>query len=349
MEKHQRWTEEEHQELMSLMKEEPSLTYGELAHRMTEKYNQLFTMDAVRNRIRRTKKNKIGYADRKNIKENIDDYIEHLIEAQEKLQEFDDRQTTVTIDIDDDRPIGLAFHGDWHAGGLYTNHKQMIKDFEVMRDTDGLYNVAMGDYADNYTQNSHKGGIYDQIANPDKQKEMVRHLFKTYLGEDNLAVIKGNHDNWEYKETGEDYIKYLARIIESPYLWYGGEINLRLGNQVYKIHAHHTYQGTSALNTTNSQRRLFDVTHADVIALGHLHWNESHSKSSGGKDTVWMRTGTYKYTDDYSQWIGGFKGDHRVPMVILYPNEKKVLGFRDMYDGIKHLKIVRNEVTAGLK
>lgn len=347
MEKHTTWTSKEEEKLVQLLKQYPDQTYQFIASKLTEKYNTLFTSEAVRKKVRRTQKNKIGYLDRKNETDTVQDYLNLLIKSQEELQRFDDRQTSITLDIDDDKPIGICFTGDWHVGGLYTDHKQMLKDFAMMRNTDGLYNVSMGDYADNYTQSAHKGGMYEQVANPDKQKEVILHLFSEYLGEKNIVVIKGNHDNWTYKETGEDFVKHIARTIDSPYLWYGGEINIRLGDQYYKIRAHHTWQGTSALNTTNSQRRLFDASHADVIALGHLHWNETHAKSVGGKDTVWMRTGSYKITDDYTQWIAGAKSDTRVPMVILFPDKKKILDFRDMYDGIKYLNMLRQSVAVG--
>lgn len=347
MRKHEKWTDEETVRLYEL--KDTCKTYEEIAQRLTEEYNEVFTMDAVRNRLRRTRKETIKYEDRKNIGNTIEDYLDHLIKHQEELQKFDDRQTSVTLDVDDDKPIGIVFTGDWHVGGLYTAHKEMIEDFKAISETDGLYNITMGDYADNYNSGSHKGGMFEQIENPDVQKELIEHLFKNYLGDSNLAVLKGNHDYWETRETSEDFVKHIARMIGSPYLWYGGEINLRLGDQVYRVIARHTYMGNSALNTTNSQRRLFDETQGDVIALGHLHYNEVHSKSKAGKDTVWIRTGTYKRTDDYTQWVvgGSGKGDIRQPMVILYPKEKKILDFRDMYDGIKYLKMLRGESNVG--
>lgn len=339
--KHEKWNDDEHIHLMEL--KDKNLSYREMAIQLTNKFGSEFTFDAVRNRLRRTQKNKIEYENRKNVGNTIEDYIQHLIKHQEELQQFDDRQTSVTCDIKDDKPIGIVFSGDWHVGGLYTAHKEMLDDFKLISETDGLYNITMGDYADNYNSGSHKGGWIEQIDNPDKQKDIIEHLFTTYLGRNNIAVLKGNHDNWETRETSEDFVKDIARKIESPYLWYGGEINLRLGNQIYRIIPRHTYMGNSALNTTNSQRRLFDETQGDVIALGHLHYNEVHSKSKAGKDTVWIRTGTYKRTDDYTQWVigGSGRGDIRQPMIILFPETKKILDFRDMYDGINYLKMIR--------
>lgn len=261
------------------------------------------------------------------------------------MQKLDDRQTSVSLDIEDDKPIGIAFTGDWHIGGLYTDHEQLLKDAKAIKETDGLYNILMGDYNDNYITRSHAGGSFEQVITADKQKEICEYIITEFYGDKNIAILKGNHDNWENKETGEDFIKYLARKIKSPYLWYGGEINIKLGDVTYHIQAHHTYKYNSSINTTNSQRNLFNRTHADIIALGHIHYNETHNKTFGGKDTVWIRTGSYKVTDDYSQWIGGHKTDTRVPICIIFPEKKKVISFRDLYDGIEYLTMKRNNLV----
>jgi len=338
------WSEEENRYLMELVQQQPGATYAWYAEAMTRKFGREFTDESVRHKLKRYghRKNSITFFDRKNAAEHDPEkFLSVIIRAQKEMQERDDRQTSVTIEIDDDKPIGVCFSGDWHLGGLYTDHEQLKADSAIIEATDGLYNVLMGDYCDNYITRSHPGGSFEQVITADKQRELCEYFFTRYYQRGNLAVLKGNHDSWVVKETGEDYVKYLARKIESPYLWYGGEIILRLGEVTYRIHAHHSYRYNSSLNTTNSQRNLFNATHADIIALGHIHTNETHAKTVGGKDTVWMRTGSYKITDDYSQWLGGLKGDPRVPMCVLFPDRKKIVDFRDMYDGIEYLMMKR--------
>jgi len=341
--KYTQWTEEETETLKRLIREEPEQTYDHYCRKLEKKFGRPYTVDSVRKKIKRMN---ITYIDQKNTREHdVGELLNVLIQAQKKLQDFDDRQTEVNITIDDDKPIGLVFSGDWHIGGLYTDHEMMLEDFRTYRDTDGLYVVGMGDYTDNYITRSHPGGMFDQIITPDNQREICEYLIDEYLADRLLVMLKGNHDNWELKETGEDFVKYLARKAGVPYLWYGGEITLELGGVEYKIHAHHSYRYNSSLNTTNSQRNLFANTHADIIALGHLHYNEVHAKSSANKDTVWMRTGSYKITDDYSQWIGAFRADARSPLAILFPGVKKIVPFRDYRDGIDYLKMVRGDVV----
>jgi len=342
--KYTAWTPAETEELKRLMREEPQQTYDFYARKLEMKFGRPYTVESIRKKIKRMN---VTYIDRKNAEEkDVGELLEILIRAQKKLQDFDDRQTEVTITIDDDRPIGIVFSGDWHIGGLYTDHEMMLEDFRTFRDTDGLYVVGMGDYVDNYITRSHAGGMFEQIINPDRQRDICEHLIDEYLSGRLLVLLKGNHDNWEIKETGEDFVKHLARKAGVPYLWYGGEIRLNLSGAEYKIHAHHSYRYNSSLNTTNSQRNLFSSTHADIIALGHIHTNEIHAKSAGNMDTVWMRTGSYKITDDYSQWIGGLRSDARSPMAVLFPGQKKIVPFRDYRDGIEYLAMKRGEPCA---
>ncbi len=344
------WSPEEYQFMLDLIKENPSYSYATIAKIMTERFGREFTENAVRCKLKRdskTTKTTLFHENRKNeINNSLDELLNLVIHMQEELQRLDDRQTEVSVTIDDDKPIGIVFTGDLHIGGLYTDHRQMLHDFHLIRETEGLYAVLMGDYTDNYITRSHPGGSFEQVITADKQRKLCEYIFdKFFSNGKTIAVLKGNHDNWSTKETGEDFVTHLARKIGSPYLWYGGAIKVKLGNAEYLIHAHHTFKYNSSLNTTNSQRNLFNITHADVIALGHVHTNEAHQKSVGGKDTIWLRTGSYKITDDYSQWLGGLKADPRIPMVILWPDSKKVLGFRDFRDGITHLKVVREGVT----
>jgi predicted phosphodiesterase len=338
------WTDDEYQYLLELMERYQDWTYAQYAEALAHRFGRDFTSESVRKKLKRAgdRKGAASFIDRKNAEEHDPERLLFvMIRAQKEFQEIDDRQTAVTIDIQDDKPIGICFSGDWHIGGLYTDHEQLLRDSELIRDTDGVYNILMGDYCDNYITRSHAGGSFEQVVTADKQRELCEFFFVRYYKRGNLAVLKGNHDNWEYKETGEDFIKYLARRIESPYLWYGGRITLRFGDATYRIQAHHSYRYNSSLNTTNSQRNLFNATHADIIALGHVHTNETHAKTVGGIDTVWMRTGSYKITDDYSQWLGGLKSDARVPMCVLFPDRKKIVDFRDFRDGIEYLAMKR--------
>jgi UDP-2,3-diacylglucosamine pyrophosphatase LpxH len=337
------WTPEETSKLLDIIKEHPEFTYQQIADEWSNAFTgRAYSADSVRSRVRRVKKKNIAFLDQKNAEEkDPEELLQVIIAAQKKMQEHDDRQTSVTLDVDDDKPIGIAFTGDQHIGGLYTDHEVMIRDYERLSQTDGVYTVIMGDLTDNYITRSHAGGSFEQSMTADKQRAIAEHVITKYFSDNCIAMLKGNHDNWTTKETGEDFIEYLARKIKTPYLWYGGEINVRFGNVHYMIHAHHTFKYNSSLNTTNSQRNLFAATHADIIALGHLHYNETHAKTAGGKDTVWMRTGSYKTTDDYSQYLGGLKSDPRIPMVILFPGMKKILPFRDYTDGLAHLAMLR--------
>ena len=345
--------------LVSMVEEFPGKSFQFYSNKIQEKLDISISADTVRKRLKKlgidkgeSPKNTTAqetptggtapiYSNRKNSENPTVEFIDALTEFQEKMIDADERQTQLNIDIPDNKPIGVIFTGDWHFGGLRTDHKGMIEDFKLFDDTEGLYSVLMGDYGDNVISGIHPGAQYEQILNPDKQREGVLHLCDMYFKDRTLAVIKGNHDNWQVRSTGDDFVKELARVCNAGYLWYGGEVMLGLGENTYKIHARHNYKYNSSINTTNSQRNLYATTHADVIAFGHIHTNEVHEKSAGGNDTIWLRTGSYKITDDFSQWIGGYMADPRVPMVVFWPGTRKKIGFRDIRDGIVFLNAIR--------
>jgi hypothetical protein len=80
---------------------------------------------------------------------------------------------------------------------------------------------------------------------------------------------------------------------------------------------------------------------ADFVALAHLHNAEVNERHLMG-DWRWLvRSGGNKLWDELGQKIGGLKGKPGVPLLILHPNEHKILGYRDILHGLDHLQTLR--------
>jgi hypothetical protein len=60
-----------------------------------------------------------------------------------------------------------------------------------------------------------------------------------------------------------------------------------------------------------------------------------------GQKVIYFRSGTYKVYDEHGQKIGGYVGQHGAPMIVIYPNKKKIVPFRELDDGITFLRAVR--------
>ena len=119
-----------------------------------------------------------------------------------------------------------------------------------------------------------------------------------------------------------------------------------MGEQRYVIAVTHNAKGNSRLNTSNAQRRTYDEwpvwENCDIICCGHLHYNDMHHATRKGGECLYLRSGTYKIRDSYAA-DNGFKPEWGVPLAILYPDTKKVIGFKGnkFEDGVRFLSVER--------
>ncbi|GEM_PF-4833404 len=130
-------------------------------------------LERIRSYIRRTPeyhKGKMIYEDKRDISEHsVAEYFECLKGLNNAIDELDTKQTNATIRIDDDKPIGIAFWGDWHLSARGVDYNRFEEDTEIIANTDGLYNIKMGDYGDNASPYVHPGSVFESIATPEMQ------------------------------------------------------------------------------------------------------------------------------------------------------------------------------------
>ena len=322
------------------LRDDEGLTFEEIGQRVN------MHPEACRGRYRRAKKRaKRIYADRKEppSKEDLERFYQAIKDAQTALDRLQTRQTEVTVRINEDRPFAVAWWGDWHIGAAGVDYETFDRHREIIAEEDGLYWIGAGDYKENALSDGHKGSGYQQLFQPGMQDELLLHWMDE-LGPSCLALIEGNHDAWDQREVDKSLVEAMAARADAAYLWYGGVIWIEVGNQRYKWVARHKYKYESSLNTTNAQRNLnIQAGGADVVSLAHKHYVDLHARQSGGRKTLFIRCGTYKVWDDYGQAIGGYKGEIGVPIVIFWPDQRKVLGFDNFEDGLAHLRMLRGE------
>jgi hypothetical protein len=241
---------------------------------------------------------------------------------------------------DDGLPVGVAFIGDMHIGADFVDTDRIEEEMLTIRDTDGLFAIGMGDYVEGITKDSKAIGALvaavGAVGNRDVQDERAITCLGA-LGEKLLVMIDGNHDSWLAKQTGSNHTARIAREIEVPYFREaGGSVYLDLCRVRYHIAVKHTYRGNSRLNTTNAQRTAFgewpEWTNCDIVTLAHYHFNDMHQQTRKGGVATYLRSGTWKLHDSYSTDLG-YKPEWGIPIVVLYPRERRVVAFRgDNFD-----------------
>jgi hypothetical protein len=290
-------------------------------------------------------KGNVIFNDRNEIPTSIDieDLIQKTIALQCSLDNTQIKQTNLSLEIKDDKPVGIGFWGDWHLGAKGTDHLQWKKDVDIISHLNGFYYFGMGDYCNLAINDKNQGEHFDELLKPEQQIIMAKYGFEK-TKKQALGNTRGCHPDRIYSLTGTDMIDEFCEISDSANLWHGAEVKLQIGDIEYILRIRHKAPGESPINTTAAQRKQLE-THgeADIVALAHLHYPDvEHRPIMGRSDVILVRSGTYKIMDEFGQKLNGYKGTYGIPMVILYPKEKRFVPFKDFDMGIKFLMSERS-------
>lgn len=249
---------------------------------------------------------------------------------------------------DDGKPVGIAFVSDIHAGANidYLRFRQVI---ETIAATDGLYAVCLGDIFENAKTMSKAGtALYTGVFNNPHDQFMYVLIRFLIAKEKWIVLAKGNHDTRDFNAAGLDRYPELCEKLGVPYMdESGGTLVLDVGRNRYVGAIKHTWSGSSQLNKTNLHRRMWQEWHewqnADFVATGHLHDPISHSEIRRGRDVAWLQAGTFKTHDEWAE-MKGYQPAFGVPVLFLYPDERKVIPLPGprFDDAVRLLKLERS-------
>jgi hypothetical protein len=148
-----------------------------------------------------------------------------------------------------------------------------------------------------------------------------------------LAAGFGNHDDFTFEASQNDYYDTFMSELSCPIFTEGGVLHIGVGTQWYHLAMTHRYWGTSKLNPTNACKRYLEHEnpYADIILLGHTHQSEGIHFERGGKDRVAVIGGTYKVDDPFARkrGIGGRAGSPGWA-VALWPDRRQMQLYKDV-------------------
>jgi hypothetical protein len=255
----------------------------------------------------------------------------------------------------DGLPVGIVFSGDWHCGAHGVDYPRLDADLALFQRTAGVYFVGMGDYHEGVSVHSKAApALYSGCYNDTGEQEERVTMRLSMVRDKTIVNIAGNHDEWVYKHAGMQRVSRLCRELEVEYFGEGGgTVYANVGEQRYVLGVRHNHAGNSQLNTSNAQRRMvdswlsWDTLHVAVLA--HFHFNDLHIAPRHGKRCIYLRSGTYKVWDGYAK-SGGFYPELGTPLVILLPDEEKIIPFRgdDIAHGLSYLAQLRAEYAHSL-
>jgi hypothetical protein len=279
--------------------------------------------------------------------EEWEDYFASLIDADEQSAGLSSSQDTTEWHAPDALPVGIALTGDWHCGSRGVLYRKLDDTLDCIRETPGLFAIGMGDYHEGVGIHSKAApALYSGLFNSgDEQERYVRMRLQRARGKW-LALLSGNHDEWCYRHAGLTRVVGMAQEIGVPHFGEGGgTVYVHVGGARWAIGVRHNHAGNSRLNTTNSQRRMFDEwpqwDNLHVAAIAHFHFNDLAISSRKGERVVYIRAGTSKVHDPYAK-AGGFTPEWGTPLVVCYP-DRPPIAFRgdDFADGVRFLAAER--------
>jgi len=274
------------------------------------------------------------------------------MEECERKEAKDTAQTTLIVQrhCDSKLPVGICYWSDWQLGTKGVLMRQLEQDAAAIRDTEGLYVWVMGDLIQNLNQRKHPSSLHNcVIPDPNEQEAMAQYILDIARPKIE-GLIDGNHEYNTQQASGFLLGPRWAKDLGVPYLWHGGLVSCPVGGVEYKLGLRHKFTNESQLNTTNVQRNMSLLwPDADVIVLGHRHYNDMQQIRKPLKEQVWLRAGTYQKWDDYGMSIGHYKGQWGVPLTIFFPAERCVIPVygAHFYKGLEMLRFWREEYRKG--
>jgi predicted transcriptional regulator len=271
--------------------------------------------------------------------EDLDNFILTMKELQTAWEKMNTRQVKTSIRINETKPFGIAYSGDWHIGAVGVDYDQLDEDLNIIRDTEGLYTILSGDYKEDAIK--HRGSEFEHLIQPGMQDKVVLRYMEQ-LNEKALAAIQGCHDTWQAKLTDRDLMEDICDTAGCVRLWHGGEVRIKVEKEEYLWRCRHKYPYQSSLNVENAMRRIMEIQGpCDVAAEGHLHNAYIHMRHLMGQYRILLRTGSYKRWDEHGQQIAGYKGKRGCPVVIMFPDEHRMIGIPNLRDGVLVLNAIR--------
>lgn len=280
---------------------------------------------------------------------NVEDVLDSMQLTQERMRKLDSQQKNADITITTGSPhVALMFLSDIHLENVNTDLQQLRKDIEIIKNTKDFYVGFGGDLIDNFIVGPHKEGVVEAVIPPKAARIVAGKIFDKLKGR-MLWTIIGCHDAWDRDYADYNLPEHIARKLRIPYLGHGGDINLSLkrnkGKSVlYSIHARHKYRGSGGDNGTACCKNVLRNIDSkfDIVAISHNHFAEIKIEHFLRKPRVFVRTGSYKMEDRYSNMLGFEKNDFdsKIPVVILNTETKEmkvVSGVKNAADMLKAL------------
>ncbi len=239
--------------------------------------------------------------------------------------------------------IGITFISDQHiAGNSIVALKRMREDSELIANTAGLHACLGGDSIDNHIK--HRAAILHARTTPGEQYELFDYYLSLFA-DSILGVITGNHDDWSAQIAGVDVIAGLCKKYGIKCSSDEARITANVGDVEYKIAWRHKYRFNSTINQTHSPKQWFRFGPEpfDIGVVCHHHETAIEATVMHGEQVWVCRPGSYQINSAYGRQGGYNDSMPACPTFLLFPDDRRIIGFADVRDAVPTLKMLRGD------
>ncbi|WP_374335557.1 hypothetical protein [Methyloversatilis sp.] len=282
--------------------------------------------------------------------EDIEDLIARAIAHNEALMEYEERRQLVDVNLHIEGPFGVVGLPDQHLNNPGTKLGMAIDHARLIRDTDGLFCIAVGDWLDNFIigrlERERRG---DKMSHEDGNR--IQEYYLNLIGNKLIAAIGGNHNDWVGSLGGHDLLGDLIKRVNRSNVYHPDQVRVRLNTKDGGSFIHlvrHIFPGHSKYNTAHGvlSWMLDRWQGEDVLWGGHIH-SSAHiaierEHLTESKVVHGVQLATYKLKDGYAEKRGFRKNVPFIaPMVVHDPRDGSTVFFEDIYTGIKYLRAIK--------
>lgn len=221
-------------------------------------------------------------------------------------------------------PVALTVLSDVHFGSLDVDYALLESHLRTITSTPNCYVAFLGDMVDSFNAGHIPEGIWHDGVKPEDQNAAWADLLGTLDRTDKLVALTwGNHDEFSTMAGINVFSAFFDKVRCPLFVDGGGVLNVRVGQQSYRLGLRHTHWGQSKLNLTNASKRMIQFwrPNLDAAFLGHVHYAAGEDYVFAGEQKIAVVCGTMKLLDGFrKRWVGdpqpgGFT-------LLMYPDRK---------------------------
>jgi len=251
-----------------------------------------------------------------------------------------------TYRIHDSAPFGLLLSSDEHLDNSGCDLATLRDMAQLVSVTDGLYAGLHGDLRDNFIIRKLMSAQLGSSHHPKDQLRLVDYYLSMFGVGKILYMVAGNHDNWEESLSGVDTLESLAAKHRILYDSDQFTIDMKCGHVDYTLFIRHKGRFNSSYNDTHGPKQWLRMSIApsrtDLLIGGHHHTPAIEYWMWNDRRRLAIKTGSAKRGDEFAHKVGFPPGGFMAPVVIFWPDQRKMLAFPDYREGAEYLTYLRS-------